>query len=75
MSKIDLDKFKKMRKYQKEINAMNYQDIEILGVDIPQKMKESWKYVGLNNCSYIDMLIDEDSTLTWQWEEKDVRKD
>ena len=64
-----------MRKYQKEINAMNYQDIEILGVDIPQKMKESWKYVGLNNCSYIDMLIDEDSTLTWQWEEKDVRKD
>lgn len=55
--KIDIEKFKEMQKYLHELNAMDRKDIEIEGVKIPEDYVEWWRYIGLNNCSYINTLI------------------
>ena len=58
--KIDIEEFKKVQKYLRDLKALDYRDIEIEGMTITEAHKDWWKYVGLNNRSYIQMLLEDD---------------
>lgn len=55
--KIDIEEFKKHQEYIESINALDYKDIEIEGVEISKAAKRLWRFIGLNNISYIEMLL------------------
>lgn len=54
--KVDLEKFIKVKKYLKEINETDINDIEWVYKDkvipVSDEMLQEWKFVGLCNCDF-----------------------
>lgn len=57
--KVDIEEFKKHQEYIESINNLDYKDIEIEGVEVSEDVKKRWRFIGLNNISYIEMLLDQ----------------
>ncbi len=57
MKKINIEEFNKAQEYIKAINDTPLKDIRIEGIEISDKVREEWRFIALNNRSFVEMLI------------------